>query len=152
MYLCYLDTNISIEKKNHKGELFQIVSVSHGQWCDWGCIHIWKARMFTCFSPDQIQSRFFWFGAVRFHTALFTSEPETKKNTRELKVIQSLVYPFNHTRVRLEADWDHLFSWVSVRLFSVTAVFTPAQKIRTKGVNELEFDSIEPNKTGVNTP
>ncbi len=30
-------------------------------------------------------------------------------------------------------------------------VFTPVQKIRTKGGNELEFDSVEPNKTGVNT-
>ncbi len=31
-------------------------------------------------------------------------------------------------------------------------VQAPAQKIRTKGGNELEFDSIEPNKTGVSTP
>ncbi len=49
-----------------------------------------------------------------------------------------------------------LFSWVSVRLFgahqSAIAVFTPAQKIRTKGGNEPEFVLIEPNKTGVNTP
>ncbi len=59
-----------------------------------------------------------------------------------LKVIHSLVHPFNCT--------------VSVRLFgphpSAIAVFTPAQKIHTKGGNELEIDSIEPNKTGVNTP
>ncbi len=62
----------------------------------------------------------------------------------------------NRTRVRLEVDRDHLFSWVSVWLFgphsSAIAVFTPAQKIRTKGGNKLEFDSIETNKTGVNTP
>ena len=55
----------------------------------------------------------------------------------------------------LEPDRDHLFSWVSVRLFglhqSAIAVFTPAQKIRTKGGNKLELDSIEPNKSGVNT-
>ncbi len=91
----------------------------------------------------------FLFGAVRFHTALFASEPETvNKTTRVLKVIHSLVHPFNRLRVRLEAD--------SVRLFGVhpiaIAVFTPAQNIRTKGGNEPEFDSIEPNKTGVNTP
>ncbi len=83
---------------------------------------------------------FVLFGAVRFHTALFASEPETvNKTTRVLKVIHSLVHPFNRTRVRLEADRDHFFSWVSVRLFdphpSVIAVFTPAQKIRTKGRN-----------------
>ncbi len=94
---------------------------------------------------------------VRFHTALFASEPEfVNKTTRVLKVIHSLVHPFNRTRVCLEADLDHLFNWVSVQLFgphmSVIAVFTPAQKILTKGRNELEFDSIEPNKTGVNTP
>ncbi len=54
----------------------------------------------------------------------------------------------------MEVDRDNQFSWVSVWLFGahpiVIAVFTPAQKI--KGGNELEFDSIEPNKTGVNTP
>ncbi len=59
------------------------------------------------------------------------------------------------SRSGLEADRDHLFSWVSVRLFgshpSEIAVFTPAQMIRTKRGNELEFDSVEPNKTGVNT-
>ncbi len=62
----------------------------------------------------------------------------------------------NRTRVRLEPNRDHLFSWVSVRLFgahqSAIAVFTPAQKIRTKGGNKPEFVLIEPNKTGVNTP
>ncbi len=72
------------------------------------------------------------------------------------KVIHSLVHPFTHTRVRLAADRDHLFSWVSEQLFvvhpSAIAVFTPAQKIRTKGGSELVFDSIEPNKTGANTP
>ncbi len=56
----------------------------------------------------------------------------------------------------LEADQDHLFSWVSVRLYGVhqstIAVFTPAQKIRTKGGNKPELVLIEPNKTGVNTP
>ncbi len=97
------------------------------------------------------------FGAVCFHTALFASEPETViKTTCVLEVIHSLVHPINCTRVRLEADRDHLFSWVLVRLFdphpSAIAVFTPAQKIHTKGENELEFDLIEPNKTGVNTP
>ncbi len=73
---------------------------------------------------------FFLFGAVHFHTALFAREPETvNKTTRVLKVIHSLVHPFNHTRVRLEADLDPLFSWVSVRLFgahpSAITVFTP---------------------------
>ncbi len=82
------------------------------------------------------------FGAVCFHTVLFAS---VNKTTRVLKVIHSLVHPFNCTRVRLEPDRDHLFSWVSVRLFgphqSAIAVFAPAQKIRTKGGNELEFKS-----------
>ncbi len=45
---------------------------------------------------------------------------------------------------------------VSVRLFGVhpnaIAVFTPAQKIHTKGGNEPEFVLIKLNKTGVNTP
>ncbi len=100
---------------------------------------------------------FFLFGEIRFHTALFASEPETvNKTTRVFKVIHSLIHPFNRTRVHVEADRDHLFSWVSVQLFgahpSVNAVLTPAQKSCTKGGNELEFDSIEPNKTGVNTP
>ncbi len=46
---------------------------------------------------------FFFVGAVRFHTALFASNPETvNKTTRVLKVIHSLVHPFNCTRVRLE--------------------------------------------------
>ncbi len=72
----------------------------------------------------------FLFGAFRFHTALFASEPETvNKTTRVLKVIHSLVHPFNRLRVHLEAD--------SVRLFGVhpiaIAVFTPAQNIHTKG-------------------
>ncbi len=98
-----------------------------------------------------------FFGAVRFHTALFASEPETvNKTTHMLKLIHSLVHPFNRTKVRLEADWDHLFSWVSERLFglhpSAIGLFTPAQKVHTKGGNKLEFDSTEPNKTGVNTP
>ncbi len=35
---------------------------------------------------------------------------------------------------------------------STIAVFTPAQKIRTKGGNEPELVLIKPNKTGVNTP
>ncbi len=39
-----------------------------------------------------------------------------------------------------------------IAVFSAIAVFTPAQKIRTKGVNELEFDSIKPIKIGVDTP
>ncbi len=96
------------------------------------------------------------FGVVCFHTALFASEPETvNKTTRVLRVIHSLVHPFNRTRVNLEDDRDHLFSWVSVRLFGVRlsaiAVFTPAQKVRTKGGNELEFDLIEPNKIGEKT-
>ncbi len=99
------------------------------------------------YSHQEICWFLFLFGAVRFHTALFASEPEIiNKTTRVLKVIHSLVHPFNRTRVRLEADRDHLFSWDSVRLFgahpSATAVFTPAQKIRTKRGNKLEFDSI----------
>ncbi len=98
-----------------------------------------------------------WCGVVRLHTVLFVSEPETvNKTTCVFKVIHTLVHPFNHTRVSLEAGRDHLFSWVWVRLFgphlSAIAVFTPAEKIRSKGENELEFDSIGPNKTGVNTP
>ncbi len=94
---------------------------------------------------------------VRFHTALFASQTETvNKTTSVLKVIHSLVHPLHQTRVCLEPDRDRLFSWVSVRLFgphpSAIAVFTPAQKIRTKGGNELELNSIKLNKTGVNTP
>ncbi len=46
-------------------------------------------------------------------------------------------------------------SWL-VRLFgphpSVIAVFTPAQTICTKRGNKLDLNSIEPKKTGVNTP
>ncbi len=39
---------------------------------------------------------------VRFHTALFASEPEiVNTTTRVLKVIHSLVHPFNCTRVHL---------------------------------------------------
>ncbi len=59
-------------------------------------------------------------------------------------VIHSLVHLFNPTRVRLEADQDHLFG-------PVCAEFTPALNTRTERRNELEFDSIESNKTGVNT-
>ncbi len=111
-----------------------------------GCIHTRKVHELTCFGPNTMLS-FGLFGAVRFQN----------KTTRTLKVIHSLVHPFNRTRACLESDRDHLFSWVSVRLFgahpSVIAVFTPAQKIHTKGTpNEHEFDSIEPNETGVNTP
>ncbi len=100
---------------------------------------------------------FFWFGAVRLHAVLFVSEPETvNKTTCVFKVTHTLVHPFNRTRVSLEVDRDHLFSWVWVWLFglhrSTIAVFKPAQKIRTKRENELEFDSIGPNKSGVNTP
>ncbi len=78
----------------------------------------------------------FWFGVV--HTALFASEPETvNKTTHVLKVIHSLVHPFNRTRVNLEADRDHLFTWVLERLFgehpSAIAVFTPCQKFRIQG-------------------
>ncbi len=81
-----------------------------------------------------------YFCAICFHTALFASEQETvNKTICVLEVIHSLVHPFNHTRVSLEAERDHLFSWVLVRLFgpypSVIAVFTPAQKICTKGGN-----------------
>ncbi len=121
------------------------------------CIHTRKSASSLGLVRTKYGVDFFWFGAVRFHTALFASEPETvNKTTRVLKVIHSLVYPFNRTRVSLEADRDHLFSWVSVQLFgphsSTIAVFIPAQKIRIKRGNELDFDSIEPNKTGVNTP
>ncbi len=84
---------------------------------------------------------------VLFHTTIFASEPETvNTTTRVLNAIHSLVHPFNRTRVRLEADRDHLFSWVSVQLFgphqSMIAVFTPVQNIRTKRGHELAFDSI----------
>ncbi len=48
---------------------------------------------------------FFLLGAVRFHTALFASEPEiVNKTTHVLNVIHSLVHPFNRTRVRLEVQ------------------------------------------------
>ncbi len=67
------------------------------------------------------------------------------KTPRVLNVIHSFVHPFNRTRVHLDADRDHLFSRVSVQLFgahpSAIAVFTPAQKIRTKWGNEFEFNS-----------
>ncbi len=59
-------------------------------------------------------------------------------------IIHSLVHLFNPTRVRLEADQDHLFG-------PVCAEFTPTLNTRTERRNELEFDSIESNKTGVNT-
>ncbi len=82
-----------------------------------------------------------FFGAVGFHTALFGSEPETKLN--HMWCLKSSIHWFIHSTVL-----------VSVRLFGPhpSGVFTPAQKIHTKGGNQLEFDSIEPNKTGVNTP
>ncbi len=106
----------------------------------------------------------FWFVVVRLHTVLFVSEPETvNKTTCVFKVTHTLVHPFNRTRVsnctpvRTKQPYrDPAEEVVSVWLFgphrSTIAVFKPAQKIRSKGENELEFDSIGPNKTGVNTP
>ncbi len=68
------------------------------------------------------------FDAVRYHTALFASEPETVNEiTHVLMVIHSLVYPFNRTRERTETT-SSAFAHPSA-----IAVFTPAQKIRTKG-------------------
>ncbi len=93
-------------------------------------------------------SIFFFVYVVRFHTALFASEPETKQ--KHIPFIGSsihLYYSLFRSRPR-----PHLYNWDSVSHPSAIVVFTPAQKIRTKGGSELEFDSIEPNKTGVNAP
>ncbi len=71
---------------------------------------------------------------VRFHTALFASEPEI---VNKAHVLRSSIKPNQSSEL----------SRVSVRLFgphqSAIAVFTPAQKIHTKGRNELELDSIQ---------
>ncbi len=96
---------------------------------------------------------FFLLGAVRFHTALFASEPEiVNKTTHVLNVIHSFIgssiQPYQSSFGSSAGSRVRLFS----AHLSPIAVFTPAQKVRTKGGNELEFDSIEPNKTGVNTP
>ncbi len=62
----------------------------------YGCIHTRKI-----WSGPNSMLIFGLFGAVRFHTALFVSEPETKQNhtCAVLKVIHSLVHPLNRTRV-----------------------------------------------------
>ncbi len=89
-------------------------------------------------TPNTMLICFCFFGAVRFHTALFASESEIVSKTTH--VLRSSIHWFIHSTV--------------LSLFGTgpIAVFTPAQTIRTKGVNELEFDSIKPIKTGVNTP
>ncbi len=103
-------------------------------------------QIWTKYNVDLFFCFLVWFT----FTLLFL---QVNRTTRVLKVIHSLVHPFSRTRVCLEADRDHLFSWVQVfgQHPNAIAVFTPALKIRTKGGNELEFDSIKPNKTGVNT-
>ncbi len=87
---------------------------------------------------------------MRFAFTLPFLKVNQKLWTKPHVFLRSSIQPY-----QLEADRDHLFGWVLVRLFglhlSAIAVFTPAQKIHIKGGNELEFDSIEPNKTGVNT-
>ncbi len=57
-----------------------------------------------------------WYGLLS-HCPFCKWTRNCKQNHMCAKVIHSLVHPFNRTRVCLEADWDHLFSWVSVRLF-----------------------------------
>ncbi len=97
----------------------------------------------------------FLFSVVHFHTAIFASEPKIVNDAT--RVLRSSIHWFIHSTVPefiLDPDREQLFSWVPVRLFGPhpSAIHTPAQKIHTKGGNELEFDSIEPYKTGVNTP
>ncbi len=95
---------------------------------------------------------FFLFGAVRFHSALFASEPEIVNKTT--RVLRSSIHWFIHSTV-LEFVWNRTETtssagsqvWLFGPHLSAIAVFTPAQKIHTKGGNEFEFDSIEPNKT-----
>ncbi len=78
-----------------------------------------------------------WFFSVlvRFHTALFASEPEiVNTTTRVLKVIHSLVHPFNCTRV-------HLLSPHRVRLLYSHL----AKRSAPKG--ETNVSSIQSNQT-----
>ncbi len=75
---------------------------------------------------------FFCLVRFAFTPSLYISEPETEnKTTRVINIVNSLVHPFKRTIISLE-----FFSWVSVQLFgahpSAIAVFTPAQKIRSK--------------------
>ncbi len=76
-----------------------------------------------------------------------------KQNHMCAKVIHPLVHPFNRTRVCLEPDRDHLFSWVSVRLFGPhpSVMYSHLPK-RSAPRGKLEFNSIEEKETGVNTP
>ncbi len=84
-------------------------------------------------------------GVVRFHTALFASEPEIVNKTT--RVLRSSIHWFIHSTVP-EFVWSRTETTSSagsrycclVRIPSAIAVFTPAQKIRTKVGNELEFD------------
>ncbi len=80
-----------------------------------------------------------WCGSLS-HRPFFKWPRNCKQNHTCANVIRSLGQLFNRTRVRLKAHP------------SAITVFTPAQKIHTKGANELDFDSIKPNKTGVNSP
>ncbi len=79
-------------------------------------------------------------GVVRFHTALFASEPEiVNKTTRVLRssiqLYQSLFGAGPRPPLQLGPG---IVVWSAFP--SAIAVFTPAQKIRTKVGNELEFD------------
>ncbi len=72
------------------------------------------------------------FCLVWFAFRLLFLQPEiVNKTTHVLKVIHSFVHSFNRTRVCLEADRDHLFSWVWMSLFglppSAIVEFTSAQ-------------------------
>ncbi len=97
-----------------------------------------------------------FFFEVRFHTALFACEPEIVNKPTCAKVIHSLGHPFNCTRVHLESgpgpplqlglgtvDWSAP---------ECDCCIHTCPKVPHQRGNELEFDSIEPNKTGVNTP
>ncbi len=64
----------------------------------------------------------------------------TRNCKQNHSVLRSSIHWFIHSPEMLEAARDHLSSWVSVRMFGphLSTVFSPAQKICTKGGNELE--------------
>ncbi len=87
------------------------------------------------------------FCLVRFAFTLPFLQVNQNKTIHVHKVIHSLIHPFNRTRVGLY--WDHLFSWVSVRLFGVHRVrllYSHLSK-RSAPRGETNWSSIQSNQT-----
>ncbi len=66
--------------------------------------------------PNTMLIFFVWCSSLS-HCSFCKWTRNCKQNHTCAKVFHSLGHPFNHTRVHLEVDRDHLFSWVLVRLF-----------------------------------